>query len=249
MTLEPDEVQAQAFRQRLRGYDPHEVDALLDRVAAALREREQRSERLAAERDRAQERAQAAEARADRAEELVRAALDRLPREQEVPRARAEEDAETIRRKAREQAAEAHRAARDEIARMVAALQGAAAAHQELRETLEDLAERAAALADAQRDAVDHDAVRDHLVGLVAATERSRQEVAPSRAEPATPEDAPAREATGADEGDEPTTGPRGASPGETPGERGDAPPGEAAGEGVERLPVPPLLLSRRRGA
>ena len=256
MTLGPEEVEAHTFRQRLRGYDPVEVDALLARVAGVLRELRDRRDALAAERDRAEERADRAEERAARAEDLVRTALERLGGAEEVPRARAEEDAATIRQQAEAQAAEAHRAARDEIARRVAAVQGAAAAHRALRAALEDLAQRSAILADAQRDAVDPDVVQQRLVELVASTERARQDV-----EPAGPEEPAGRDAAQRRDGDA-----AGGRDGAVAHRRLAEPPGfpapphregrehpgdrwadERAAAPVEQLPVPPMMVGRRR--
>lgn len=52
MTLTPQDIEAQVFREKFKGYDQDEVDAFLDRVSDALtqllRERDEMAERMAA---------------------------------------------------------------------------------------------------------------------------------------------------------------------------------------------------------
>lgn len=135
MTLTPQDVEGQVFRERRRGYDPEEVDQFLDKVVQTLGE-------LSRERDRAHKRIAELEELSEGAREsetLLRRTLMTAERtaQQTISEAqeeaaglredarreavelveRAEEDAREIRRAAQEEAEEQRRAAEDETAR------------------------------------------------------------------------------------------------------------------------------------
>lgn len=102
MTLTPQDVERQVFRERRRGYDPEEVDQFLDKVAESLAE-------LARERDRANKRAAELEELSEGAREsetLLRRTLMTAERTAQATVAEAEQDAERMREDARREAAE-----------------------------------------------------------------------------------------------------------------------------------------------
>lgn len=114
MTLTPQDVESQVFRERRRGYDPEEVDRFLDQVSSALAD-------MLRERDRAQERlaeAQEASEGARESETILRRTLLTAERTAEQTVSEAQEEADRLREEARRDAAEMLESAETEAAQM-----------------------------------------------------------------------------------------------------------------------------------
>lgn len=119
MSLTPEDIEHQVFKERFRGYDQDEVDRFLDRVSEGLSE-------LTRERDHLAERVRALEGRAgekSESEKLLQRTLVSAQRAADETVAEARANAEQTVQDAREQAqeilADAHRQV-DENARRVA---------------------------------------------------------------------------------------------------------------------------------
>ena len=113
MSLTPDDIENQVFKERFRGYDPEEVDAFLDRVSEQLVE-------IQRERDAALERAHAAEQRATTGageqEQLLSRTLLTAERTAEQTVAEARSEAEQLREDARTEAEQLREEARSDAA-------------------------------------------------------------------------------------------------------------------------------------
>ncbi len=111
MSLTPQDVENQVFKERFRGYDPEEVDAFLDRVSEQLTE-------LTRARDEAIARAEAAERQATTTageqEQLLSRTLLTAERTAEQTVAQAQAEAEQLREEARSEAEQLREDARNE---------------------------------------------------------------------------------------------------------------------------------------
>ena len=167
MTLTPQDIENQVFKERFRGYDPEEVDAFLDRVSEQL-------SKLAGERDEAIARAEDADRRATTTageqEQLLSRTLLTAERtaEQTVTQAQAEAEqtredarveAEQVREEARSEAAELRRRAeedaREELEAAHAAADRVRQAIAELRSFREDYRDRVEAVISEQLSVID----------------------------------------------------------------------------------------------
>ena len=111
MSLTPQDIEKQVFKERFRGYDPEEVDAFLDRVSEQLTE-------LTRARDEAVARAEAAERQATTSageqEQLLSRTLLTAERTAEQTVAQAQAEAEQLREEARSEATELRRRAEED---------------------------------------------------------------------------------------------------------------------------------------
>lgn len=147
MTLSPEDVEQQVFRERRRGYDPEEVDQFLDQVSSALgdllRERDAANAKLA-------ETENGGTASREN-EDLLRRALISAERTAHQRIAEASEEADQIREDARRYAAELRETAESEAAELREAAARDAA---ELRESVEAEVSQERALARVGADRV-----------------------------------------------------------------------------------------------
>ena len=111
MSLTPQDIENQVFKERFRGYDPEQVDAFLDRVSEQLTE-------LTRARDEAIARAEAAERQATTSvgeqEQLLSRTLLTAERTAEQTVAQAHAEAEQLREEARSEAEQVREEARSE---------------------------------------------------------------------------------------------------------------------------------------